>query len=164
MCAVLSHMSCAHSVVCVWLFATPWTIAHQAPLSMKFSRQEYWHGVPFPTLGDLPDPGIAPESLASPALAGRFFTTSATWEAPRYKHGHMYLYIHPYTMDFLSGLDCKECTCQYSQYWSCYNMVLDKSNTFWFLFLWILFSIEIISEFKSFIKLQVFHRLNNSLL
>ena len=59
---------------------TPWTIAHQAPLSMEFSRQEYWSGLPFPIPGDLPDPGIEPTSLVSPALAGGFFTMSATWE------------------------------------------------------------------------------------
>ena len=55
--------------------ATPWTIAHKAPLSMAFSRQEYWSGLPFPTPWDLPDPGIEPTSLVSPALAGRFFTS-----------------------------------------------------------------------------------------
>ena len=55
----------------VWLFATPWTIARQAPLPMGFPRQEYWSGLPFPTLRDLPDPGIKPESLA---LAGGFST------------------------------------------------------------------------------------------
>ena len=60
---------------CVQLFATPWTVAHQTPLSMEFSRQEYWSGLPFPSLGDLPDPGIEPTSLASLALAGRFFTS-----------------------------------------------------------------------------------------
>ena len=49
----------------VWLFATPWTVAYQAPLSMGFSRQEYWVGLPFPSPGDLPDPGIEP---GSPAL------------------------------------------------------------------------------------------------
>ena len=54
----------------------------QAPLSMGFLRQEYWRGLPFPTPGDLPNPGIEPASLESPALAGRFFTTSATWNAP----------------------------------------------------------------------------------
>ena len=54
---------------------------HQSSLSMEFSRQEYWSGLPFPSLGDLPDPGIKPTCLTSPALAGRFFTTSATWEA-----------------------------------------------------------------------------------
>ena len=66
----------------VQLFATPWTIARQAALSMRFSRQEYWSGSPLPSPRDLPDPGIEPESLIkSPALAGRFFTTSTTWEA-----------------------------------------------------------------------------------
>ena len=47
----------------VQLFATPWTVAHQAPPSMEFSRQEYWSGLPFPSPGDLPDPGIKPRSL-----------------------------------------------------------------------------------------------------
>ena len=75
-CCVLSHFS---RVRC---FVTLWTVARQAPLSMGFSRQEYWSGLPFPTPGDLPDPGIKPASLRSPALAGRFFTTNATWEAP----------------------------------------------------------------------------------
>ena len=54
---------------------TPWTVAHQAPLSMGFSRQEYWSGLPFPAPGDLPSPGIQPTSLLSPALASGFFTT-----------------------------------------------------------------------------------------
>ena len=62
-------------------FATPWTIAHQAPLSMGFSRQEYWGGLPSPPPGDLSNPEIEPASLTSPALTGGFFTTSATWEA-----------------------------------------------------------------------------------
>ena len=62
---------------CVELFTTLWTVARQAPLSMGFSRQEYWSGLPCPPLGDLPDPGIEPESLKSPALAGRVFTTTA---------------------------------------------------------------------------------------
>ena len=59
----------------LWLFATPWTVAHQAPLSVKFSRQEYWSGLPFPSPGDLPYPGIKPVCLASLAPVGRFFTT-----------------------------------------------------------------------------------------
>ena len=59
----------------VQLFATPWTVAHQAPLSLGFSRQEYWSGLPFPPPGDLPDPVIELISPVSPALAGRFFTT-----------------------------------------------------------------------------------------
>ena len=66
---------CAQLVTCVWLFATPWTIAHQTLLSMVFSRQEYWSGLPFPTPGDLPNPGIKPMSSVSPTLSGRFFTT-----------------------------------------------------------------------------------------
>ena len=64
------------------LFVTPWAVARQAPLSMGFSRQEYWSGLPFPAPGDLPDPGIESASLMSPALAGGFFTTSTSWEAP----------------------------------------------------------------------------------
>ena len=55
--------------------ATPWTVAHQAPLSMEFSRQEHWSKLPFPPSGDLPDPGIKPTSPVSSALADRFFTT-----------------------------------------------------------------------------------------
>ena len=60
----------------VWLLATPWTVAHQAPLSMGFSRQEYWSSLPCPPPGDPPDPGIEPVSLLSPALADEFCTTS----------------------------------------------------------------------------------------
>ena len=67
---VLSRFSC------VQLFVTPWTVACQAPMSMEFSRQEYWSGLPFPTQGVLPGPGI------EPALADLFFTTSTTWVAP----------------------------------------------------------------------------------
>ena len=55
--------------------ATPWIVAHWAPLSMGFSRQEYWNGMPFSSPGDLPDPGIETACLMSPALAGGFFTT-----------------------------------------------------------------------------------------
>ena len=66
---------------CVWLLATLWTTACQAPQSMGFSRHEYWSGLLCPSPGDLPDPGIQPMSLWSPALPGRFFTTSTTWEA-----------------------------------------------------------------------------------
>ena len=65
----------------VQLFVTPWTVAQQAPLSMGLTREEYCSGLPFPPLGYLPDSGTEPVSLASPALAGRFFTACATWEA-----------------------------------------------------------------------------------
>ena len=61
--------------------ATPWTAACQAPLSMGFSRQEYWSGLVCPSPGDLLEPGMKPESLMSPALAGGFFTTCVTLDA-----------------------------------------------------------------------------------
>ena len=64
------------------LFVTLWTLALQARLSMGFSRQESWSGLPFPPPGDMPDPGIKPVSLRSSALAGWFFTTRATKEGP----------------------------------------------------------------------------------
>ena len=73
-CSVVTH-GVLH---CSQLSVTPWTVAHQAPLPLEFSRQENWSGLPFPPPGDLPDPGIEPKSLVSPALAGRFFTISAT--------------------------------------------------------------------------------------
>ena len=72
---MLSHSSC------VQLFEKLWTVAHQAPLSMEFSRQQYLSGLPCPSPGGLLNPGIEPMSLTSPALAWEFFTTSATWEA-----------------------------------------------------------------------------------
>ena len=79
---VLSHFS--H----VQLFAILWTVAHQAPLSLGFSWQKYFHEGWHALLhGGLPDPGIKPMSLMSPALAGGFFTTSTTWEALREAKG-----------------------------------------------------------------------------
>ena len=73
---VKSNGVCVCVFSCVQLFATPWTVARQAPLSMGFPRQEYWSGFPLPASGDLPDPKIEPKSLVSPALAGGFFPTS----------------------------------------------------------------------------------------
>ena len=67
---MLSHSVMSDSV-------TLWTVAHQAPLPMEFSRQEYWSELPIPSPGDLPNPGIEPVSLMSRALADRLFTTSA---------------------------------------------------------------------------------------
>ena len=64
------------SLSCVQLFAIPWTVAHQAPLSMGFSRQEYWTGLPFPSPGDLPDPGIEPRS---PALQADAYPLQYSW-------------------------------------------------------------------------------------
>ena len=72
--------------VCVLLscvtLCNPMDVAFQAPLSVEFSRHKYWSGLPFSLPGHLPDPGIEPTSLMSPALAGRLFIADATWEAP----------------------------------------------------------------------------------
>ena len=65
----------------LWLFATLWTVALQAPLSMGFSRQEYWSKLPYPPPRDISYPGMEPMSLKSPALAGGFFTTTQACEA-----------------------------------------------------------------------------------
>ena len=74
----------------VQLLATPWTAARQAPLSVGSSRQECWSGLPLPAPGNLSNPGIKPASLVSPALAGRFFTISITWEALGAQHIAIY--------------------------------------------------------------------------
>ena len=81
MCVCMCVCVCARISSCVQLFATPWTIAHQAPLSMGFSWQECCSGLPFLSPADLPNPGIKFVSPESPALARGFFTTRATWEA-----------------------------------------------------------------------------------
>ena len=72
---------CAEQLQLCPILCDPWTIAHQLPLSMGFSRQEYWSGLPCPPPGDPPDLGVEPTSLMSPASPGWFFTTSAIWEA-----------------------------------------------------------------------------------
>ena len=77
---------CARAQLCP-ILATLGTIAHQAPLSMEFSRQEYWSGLPFPTPGYLPNPRIEPESLASPEVSGGFFTPEPPGK-PHNKTGH----------------------------------------------------------------------------
>ena len=69
----------------VQLSATPWTAARQIPLSMEFSRQGYWSGLPFSTPVDLPDPGIEPLSPMLPALAAGFFTTEPPGKSPLFK-------------------------------------------------------------------------------
>ena len=75
-------MACMHAVTSVVSDSvTPWTVAHQSPLSMGFSRKEYWSGLPFPPPEDLLNSGIEPKYLTSPALAGEFFTTSPTWDS-----------------------------------------------------------------------------------
>ena len=74
-CVCVCVCTCARVLSCsvVSDSVTPWTVAHQVPVSMVFPRQEYWNGSPFPLPGDLLDPGIKPVSPATPALAGRFF-------------------------------------------------------------------------------------------
>ena len=106
---VLKFQQGAMGIVCVLNpsvvsnSATPWAVALRVSPSMEFSRQEHWNGLPFPPSGDLPNPGIEPTSLASPALAGRFFTSvppgkpaigiagpnikkSGLWGSPRQPH------------------------------------------------------------------------------
>ena len=91
MCACV-HLCVLSRFGCVWLFVIPWTVAHQAPLSVGFSRQEYWGGVPFPPPGDPPHLRTEPTSLTSPALAGGFLTTSITWEA-LLDHSHLQMLL-----------------------------------------------------------------------
>ena len=74
--SVVTDCVCVCVLSRVRLFEALWTVASQAPLSMRFPRQEYWSGLPFPFPGHLPDPGIEPVSPASPALAGRFLPLS----------------------------------------------------------------------------------------
>ena len=74
---------CACVLSCIRLFTTPWTVARQVPVSMEFSRQEYWNGQPFPSPRDLPDPGIEP---ASPVLAGRCFRLAPPGKPKANKH------------------------------------------------------------------------------
>ena len=88
LCACCVHAMCMLSrFSCVRLFVTPWTVAHQAPLSMGFSRQGYWNGLPCPPPGDLPDPGIEPASLVAPApQAGSLLLSQ--WGSPG---AHIYM-------------------------------------------------------------------------
>ena len=79
LCVCCAMLSCFSHVR---LFVSPWTVTLQALLTMGFSRQDHWIGLPCLPPGDLPDPEIEPASLMSPALANGFFTTNATWEAP----------------------------------------------------------------------------------
>ena len=90
----------AQLLSCVQLFTTPWTVSCQAPLSLGFSRQEYWSGLPFPFPGSLPDPGIKPTSPGSPALAGVFITTEPPWKPGL----HSVLEIDSAEMEFPSQL------------------------------------------------------------
>ena len=106
LCPFLICLSFYYWVVCVcvlsrfsrvWLFVIPWTTACLAPLSMGFSRQEYWSGLPCPPSGNLPNPGIESMSPVSPALAGGFFTTEPLGSIPQQaKEGKSHDHINRY--------------------------------------------------------------------
>ena len=95
---MISSLVCAYAcVLCcfsyVWLFVTLWTVARLTHLSMGFSRQECWSELLCPPSGDIPDPGIEPASLISPALASRFFTTSVAWEVLPFTYLYSYAFL-----------------------------------------------------------------------
>ena len=92
----------------VWVFETLWTVAHQAPLSMRYFRQEYWSGLPCPPPGDLSNPGRKPISLESPALGNGFFTTNTTWGAPQQDQGYVILNHSPEDKPKLLCTNCRE--------------------------------------------------------
>ena len=98
-------MDCVCVCVCVCVFShsvlTPWTVAHQAPLSMGFSRQEYWGRLPFSSSGDLPNLGIKPVSPVSPSLAGRLFTTEPQGK-PIHRFDLFYFSLIRYSIQFSS--------------------------------------------------------------
>ena len=124
----LPHV-CAWSLSHVWLSVTPWTIAHQAPLSMGFSRQECWSGLPFPALGDLTDPGIEPASLVSPTLAGRFLTTCGNLETHMSSMGFLYV-------SFKLSLLEMSIFCHNAPLWIYFCLSLSLFSHSFFLFLW----------------------------
>ena len=85
---------CMHAQLlsCIWFFVTLWAVAHHAPLFMGFARQKSWSGLPCPSPGYLPDPGI---KLPSPAMTGRFFTTEAPWKLKCTLFNYIFLIIIP---------------------------------------------------------------------
>ena len=97
---------------CIRLIVTLWTVAVQAPLSKAFPRQEHWNGLPFPPPGDLPDPGMEPESPASPALAGGFSTTELPGKPERLNRNAI-------NMRFPRWCLCTEpgCQCRRQEMW-----------------------------------------------
>ena len=129
----------------VWLFATLWTVALQAPLSMRFCRQEYWRGLLCPPPGDLHDPGIEPMFLMFPELAGGLFITSTTWEA--YIHVYMYHFTSPRRNSL--NISCKRVLLAKKKkkpsffIWECFYLednLLDKKKKIYRLVFWFSFS------------------------
>ena len=106
-----------------WLLGTLWAVARQAPLSMGFSRQEYWSGLPCPPPGNLPIQEIEPKSLRYPALAGRFFTTSPTWEA---QNIHTYWII--WGCQRMRDNWCIPCYCRRRIFWSAHTLCWPHDN------------------------------------
>jgi len=90
------------------LFATLWTVASQAALSMGFSRQEYWSGLPWPSPRDIPNPGTEPMSLTFPILAGGFFITNTIWKAPEISSCETYENLEWYFPQIWGHLKMKE--------------------------------------------------------
>ena len=114
---ILSSVLCCAVLSCfshVQLFVTLWTVVHHTPVSMGFSTQEYQNGLPCPPPGDLPDPGIEFVSLMSPALAGGFFTTSATWEVPIWSNIEILIETFGRTAQSSPSSSCLNCTEFYS--------------------------------------------------
>ena len=122
--SMTGYIMCAWVLSCfshVWLFATLWTVISQAPLSMEFSRQEYWSGLPCPLPGDLYGPRIKPVSLMSPALTDWFFTTRTTWlyqnilflkNAHSYKFQEIHIkFIWKFTFTFRLKMVLSCCCC-----------------------------------------------------
>ena len=111
---IYTHVCMLSSFSLVWLFATPWTVGPLAPLSMEFSKQEYWQGLPCPPQWDLWDSGIKPTTLTSPALAAGFFTLVPPGKP---------IYVHIYIQIFFRDLVIKHLL---EHYW-CYDCF------YWFL-------------------------------
>ena len=124
MCHSINLIMCAESLSLVQLFVTLWPIASQAPLSLGFFRHEYWSELPCPSPGDLSDPGMEPMSLMSPALAGRFFTTSATWEA------HKFDYSLSIFLNLFQQLELIQWLLMLKLYWITFIPWLDGINSF----------------------------------
>ena len=94
------------SLSCVRLFATAWTVAHQAPLSMGFSRQEYWSGLPFPSPGNLPNPGIEPRS---PALQADALTSEPPGKRSKMSYAYVFVSMTSKVFTFFSVIIlCRE--------------------------------------------------------
>ena len=143
----------------VWFFVTLWIIDCQAPLSMRFSRKEYWSRLSCPPPGDLSNPGLEPMSLISPSLVGVFLTAGATWEA----HWPSYLSLDIYFKN-LSSLTSLYVSIVFASF-KCYRASELKSRTSFCPFIFICPGIYSFKNIKAFWILISFHsQLSKSLL